>query len=378
MNEPLKILVGRGNNGKVLDYEIQVVKNTHRTITGAQGFGHVTSEWTICEGKNLGRANETSPEDQAYLEAKAKWEKKKKSGGYWEDIKDIDKIKFIEPMLAWPLVNSKQNRTKKVKWPCMVDRKYNGHRVVITKNGAFTRTGERYEIIPHIVKALIPLFEKYPDLVLDGEGYNHIYRYKLCELNKILRTSVNITDELLARSEALVRLYVYDGYGFETITEETGCYERRQALNDILEGLDYVVWVPFKVANTLEEVYSIYTEYIEEGYEGAMIRNWDAPYQHKRTNDLLKVKPEDDDEAVILAIHKGVGNASNFAAKAFLRMVDGREFNATFKGPEEQKMEILKHPENWVGKEVTFLYNNVTGYNIPNFARIDINNCFKK
>jgi ATP-dependent DNA ligase len=378
MSAILSILYARGNNGKVLEFEIEVVGNRFRTITGAQGFGHVTTDWTTCEGKNIGRSNETTPEEQAFLEAKSKWEKKQKSGGYWKSIKDIDTLKFIEPMLAYPLINSKRDRTDRVKFPCMVDRKYNGHRVVITKNGAFTRTGERYSIIPHIVKALVPLFEKYPDLVLDGEGYNHLYRYKLCELNKILRTTVNITDEILARSESLVRLYVYDGYGFDNITEETGNLERRTALKKLLDGVEYAVWVPFQVAKTLTEIYTIYTEYIEEGYEGAMVRNSDATYQHKRTNDLLKVKPENDDEAIILSIHKGVGNASNFAAKASVRMADGREFNATFKGPQDQKMEILKHPENWIGKEVTFLYNDVTGYNIPNFARIDIDNCFKK
>ena len=378
MDNKLPILYGLGNNDKILEWLIEIDGNRFRTITGAKGFGHVTTEWTTCEGKNIGRANETTPEEQAFLEAKSKWEKKQKSGGYWKNIRDISKSKFVEPMLAWPLINSKHNRTKRVKYPCMVDRKYNGHRVIITKDGAFTRKGERYEVIPHILKSLVPLFEKYPDLVLDGEAYNHIYRHQLCELNRILRTTVNITDGLLARSEMLVRLYVYDGYGFDNITEETECHDRRQALKKLLGGVDYTVWVSFGIARTLEEVYVIYNEYVEEGYEGAMIRNWNASYQHKRTNDLLKVKPEDDDEAVILSIHKGVGNAANLAAKASLKMADGREFNATFKGSEEQRMEILKNPKDWIGKEVTFLYNGVTGYNIPNFARIDINNCFKK
>ena len=225
---------------------------------------------------------------------------------------------------------------------------------------------------------MVKLFETYPDLVLDGEAYNHIYRHQLCELNKILRTTVNITDDILKRSEAIVRFYVYDGYGFDNTDEETGNWHRRLGLKTLLKDIQYVVVVPFKSAKSLKEVYAAYEEYVEEGYEGAIIRNWDAPYQHKRTNDLLKLKPQEDDEATILEIHKGVGNAANFAAKATIRMADGREFNATFKGSEEQKMDILKHPENWINHEITFLYNDVTGYNIPNFARIDIENCFKK
>jgi len=349
MNKPLEILYGLGNNGKVLEYEMQVVGNRFRTITGSQGFGHVTSEWTVCEGKNLGRANETTPEEQAYSEAKSRWEKKQKSGGYWKNIKDINKVKFVEPMLAYPLVNSKHDRTKHVKFPCMVDRKYNGGRVIFTRNGAFTRKGEKYLTIPHIVKSLEPLFEKYPDLVIDSEGYNHLYRYELNELMSILRTSVNITDKLLEKSEKIVRLYVYDCYGFETTEEETGCWHRRLALNALLKDIPYTVAVPFKTAHSLKEVYEIYDEYVREGYEGAIVRNWNAPYQHKRTNDLIKIKPEEDAEATVITIHKGNGNASNFAATATLKMEDGREFDATFRGPEDQKIDILKHPENWVG-----------------------------
>lgn len=373
---PFGILFGRSNKDKVLDWHIEVVGNCFRVTHGGQEDKHITDEWTICEAKNVGRSNETTAEEQAYLEAKAKWEKKQRSGGYWLNIKDIDKTKFIEPMLAWPLVDQKHDRTKHIRYPCMVDRKYNGGRVIITKDGSFTRKGEKYEILPHILEALAPLFEKYPNLVLDAEAYNHLFRYKLNAIMSILRTTVNISDDLLKKSKDLIRLYVYDGYGFQNVSETTPCRERRSALETLLKDIPFVVWVSSKQANSLEEVYSIYQEYVEEGYEGAIVRNCDAPYQHKRTNDLLKIKPLEDAEAIIIKINEGTkGNSRGLAATATLRLADGREFNATFKGPEEDRMAIFKHPENWVGKEITFTYNHVTGKNIPNFARIDVNNC---
>ena len=376
--KPRPILFARGNNEKVLDYVVEVEGNKFRTITGAVGFQHVTSDWTICEAKNVGRANSTTSEEQAVIEAVAKWEKKKKSGGYWEDIKDIDKSKFIEPMLAYPAVDSKHDRRNRIKFPCMVDRKYNGGRIVRSIGGAFTRKGEKYLTIPHIIEATESLFEKWPDLVLDGEGYNHSLRYHLNEIMSILRTSKNATPELLTRSKEIVKLYVYDGYGFFDITEKTPCHYRRVALNELLKGMQFIEWVPFNMATSLDEVYYFYNEYVSDGYEGAIVRNCDAPYQHKRTNDLLKIKPEDDAEAIIIKINEGNGNAANLAATATIRMKDGREFDATFKGEEEARQDILKHKNKWLGKEITFLYNGVTGKNIPNFARIDINNCFKK
>src|SRR6185503_14048815 len=116
--------------------------------------------------------------------------------------------------------------------------------------------------------------------VLDGEGYQHELRFKLNELMSILRTtkSKKITPELLSRSEQIVRLYVYDGYGFDNITADTGNLERRKALKELLKNIPYIVWVPYRIANTLEDVYKIYDSDIADGYEGSIIRNCNAPY----------------------------------------------------------------------------------------------------
>lgn len=377
----LPTLYARGEGGKVLEWDIEIDGNKYRTITGQQGGAKVTSKWTVAEAKNVGQANATTPEQQAEAEAIAKWKKKIKREGYYEDIKDIDKVsRFIEPMLAHKL----RDHPDKVKFPCMVDRKYNGGRVVASSAGLFTRKGEQYMSIPHIENALAPLFEKYPDLVLDGEGYNHDLRFKLNEMMKILRTTKGskLTPELLARSEKIVRLYVYDGYGFDDITENTGNLKRRRALKELLKGIPYVVWVPFETANTLDEVYAIYQNYVEDGMEGAIIRMNDAPYVHKRSYDLLKVKPTEDSEGTIVKILEGVGNASGIAAKATVRWngPDGPvEFDATFMGSLETRADILKNPDEWVGKEATFLFEGLTGKTPrrPNYGRIDPDNCFQ-
>lgn len=377
----LPTLYARASTGAVLEWDIEVEGNKYRTITGQQGGAKVTSKWTIAEPKNVGQANSTTAEQQAEAEAVAKWKKKIKREGYWEDLKDIDKKgRFIEPMLAQKL----HEHPEKVVFPCMVDRKYNGGRVVASAAGLFTRKGEQYMSIPHIEEALAPLFEKFPDLVLDGEGYNHDLRFKLNELMKILRTTKGskLTSELIARSEKIVRLYVYDGYGFDGITETTGNLKRRRALKELLKDIPYIVWVPFQSANTLDEVYAIYEEYVADGMEGAIIRNNEAPYEHKRSYNLLKVKPTDDAEGTIIKIIEGVGNASGLAAKATVvwNGPDGKvEFDATFMGSVETRQSILKNPDDWVGKEVTFLYNGLTGKypRRPNYGRIDPDNCFQ-
>src|ERR1035437_1716741 len=273
----LPTLYARSSTGAILEWGIAVEGNKYCTTTGQQGGQKITTKPTIAKPKNAGQANSTTAEQQAEAEAVAKWKKKIKREGYWEDIKDIDKKgRFIEPMLAQKL----HEHPEKVIFPCMVDRKYNGGRVVASVDGLFSRKGEHYMSIPHIESALQPLFEKYPDLVLDGEGYNENLRFKLNELMSILRTNKlsKLTPEFFYRSEQIVRLYVYDGYGFDGVTEDTGNLKRREALKALVKDIPYVVWVPFKRANTLDEVYAIYGEYVAEGMEGAIIRNFNAPY----------------------------------------------------------------------------------------------------
>jgi hypothetical protein len=99
-------------------------------------------------------------------------------------------------------------------------------------------------------------------------------------------------------------------------------------------------------------------------------------YEHKRSKNLLKVKPEMDSEAKILKVIEGSGNWGGTAKTATLDW-NGKVFDATFKGTQEQLREILKNKSAWVGKTVTFLYNDITGLGTPNFARIDVDNCIK-
>lgn len=382
----LPILFARGNKEQVLEWQIEIQGNKFRTITGAQGCQHVTSEWTVCEGKNVGKKNATTPEQQAFSEAEARWEKKQKSGGYWLDIKDIDKVKFVEPMLADHFKDHKH----KVKYPVMVDRKYNGMRQVTTRGGPTTRKGEIIHTAPHIFEALKPKFEQFPNLVLDGELYNHDLRFELNTLISIVRKSKHFTAADLAKSKEIVKYYVYDGYGFDfkdedggIVAEETPCFARRQSLKTLLADVPYVVVVPFDVCHNEGQVISAYYEYVADGYEGAIVRNWDAPYQHKRTKDLLKVKPEDDDEGKVIAINEGTGNWSGVAKTATIEW-QGNTFEATFKGSYEELAEVLKNTKDWIDKFVTFLHIGYTGKatptapkGLPFSPRIDINNCFK-
>ena len=95
----LNTLYARTNKGAIQQWTVEVEGNQYRTCFGQVDGKRQTAKWTVCEGTNVGRANERNAHEQAQFEAEALW-KKKKDSGYYEDVADIDKVKFVEPMLA--------------------------------------------------------------------------------------------------------------------------------------------------------------------------------------------------------------------------------------------------------------------------------------
>lgn len=364
----LPILYSRNATGTINTWEIEVDGNRYRTTSGNINGVKTTSEWKICFSKNIGKVNYTSSEEQAVVEAKAKWEKKKKEK-YFENVNDVDFQNFIKPMLAKDL----KSRLDKIRYPVYVDIKYNGMRCIVSKDGMFTRKGEKIISAPHIFEFLNPVFEKYPNAVFDGELYNHEYRYKLNEIISLVRKTVHVSEDNLKDSKNKVFYYIYDGYGFDNITENSLFLERRTGLSRILSNVPHVIPVWHRTAKKESEIWEAYNSYVQDGYEGAIIR-LNGKYEHKRSSNLLKCKPVDDAEFEIVDIIEGEGNRSGMAGKVVCKMKDGRIFGASMKGSETQFIEVLKNKQRYIGKVATIYFNGFTGLGVPSFAQFDCNN----
>ena len=364
----LPALYAKSEAGKTLMTVYEIMGDMFRSVTGLKDGARTASGWTKCVPTNVGRANARTASEQAIAEATARWKKKQEQEGYHLKDSDIDEgAGFVEPMLAYPMAGRELPKN------IMLDRKYNGMRMITTAQGGFSRKGKTIITVPHILYALKPLFHKFPNLVLDGEAYNHEYRYHLNDMLSVMKRTKPSADDL-KKSEQIVRYYVYDGYGFGDITEQTGNADRRVALHHLLKGIDYAIPVEGFFVKTEETLRKHYESFVADGYEGAIIRNADAPYQHKRTKDLLKLKPEDDAEGKILVVHEGNGAWRGCAKTATVQW--GKiVFDATFKCSQEEAKKILDGAGRWMGKKVTFKYNGLTGKGVPNYAQIDPDNC---
>jgi len=262
-------------------------------------------------------------------------------------------------------------------------------RMIATKEGLFTRKGEKYymDSVPHIWEDLQKFFEVYPDAVLDGEVFNDGLKDRLNELNSICATKKGkkINEAFLQKSKEICQYHIYDGYGFAGLLETNGYDIRMGLLKDLIEDKNRgLVGQSIKSIDTWlceseEEMLNVYNDYVAEGGEGVILRVSNMKYEHKRSKNLLKVKPEDDTEVYITDIQDGSGN---WAGKAKVISVhdkdgnikDGLRFDVTFKGNMTQAEKFLAEKDLHIGKKITIKYNGLTGLGTPQYAQLDYNN----
>lgn len=350
----------RTQTGAIQQWEIIVEGNAYHTQEGQVGGKLTCSSKTFVQGKNLGKSNETSPEEQAIKEAQAKWDKKVEKG-YTEDIKKIDSAKkFFEPMLSHKFKDYKDN----IQYPVYVSPKLDGCRMVATKDGLFTRNGKRYETCPHIINILKPIFNKHPNWILDGEVYTHSEQFeKIVSLVRIKKPST----QDLKDSEQLIQYWIFDGVVDNT---SLGFDKRFAEIKTELKTLNKnntIKIVENEPADTFDEVIGAHELYVGAGYEGVMVRAPSAPYENKRSKNLLKYKTFLDDEFKIVDIEEGSGNRSGMAGKILFNTKSGKTFGAGIRGGEEYYKTLLLHRGRLIGKTATVRYQNLTEDGIPRF-----------
>lgn len=358
-------LYKRTSTGAIQQWSIEVVGSTYLTSSGQVGGAISTTKPTKCKGKNVGKSNETTDEEQAQIEAKAKWDKQVKKK-YKEDPKDVDDYSFISPTLASPL----KKRTKPLVFPAYIQTKYNGVCCIIDKEfGSRSRTGEVFYNIRHINAELKAFFDENPDVVLHGELYNYEMREnlnQLVELVAVTRKDKDITPDLVVASEEIVRLYVYDGY---IKGKQDVAYKNRiSTLHDLIKDLKYVHRAPTYVVNNDEDIQEFFDRQVADGEEGAIVRMMNMPYVHKRTQDIVKYKVSESEEFLCTGFLEGKGDWEGIAKKAIMILPNGKTFNCNMKGSREFLREVLENQSKYTQKKYICDFQNYSEYGIPQIA----------
>jgi DNA ligase-1 len=367
----LPILYKKAQTGATRHWTVEISDTGYRAIYGQVDGKTTVSEWYLTEATNVGRANERNIAQQAQFEAEALWQKKKDSG-YTTEIGDINKKPaFVKPMLA----DTWEKRQDKVKFPVFSQPKLDGMRAVMTKDGAFTRNGKKWVTVPHILAQLQPIFDLYPDLILDGELYNHDFKD---DFNKIssLAKKTKPTNEDLQETAKLLQYWVYDVTCSPDASDRhkmpsSTFADRRDFIQNLFNtfecpAINVVETVHVSTQDLLDD---IYCNYLEKGYEGQMIR-LDTLYERKRSKSLMKRKTFYDEEYKIVSVEEGNGKKKGMVGYMFLEREDGVQFRSNIKGSHEFLQELFERRDELVDKYATCRFPNLTPDGIPRFPYV--------
>jgi len=293
--------------------------------------------------------------------------RKKKDKKYVEDIKDIHKAEGNLDGYSAMLAHKYKDHKHKINFPCALQRKFDGIRCLATKDGFFSRGRKKFSSCQHIWEELKPFFKKHPEARLDGELYTHAYKDEfelICHAVK--KTAEKATKEDLELQKK-VEYHVYDTPRLNGLIETASFMARQKMLEHELKNLKSV-----KVVETLfnineKDIEELKGKFIEEGYEGAMIRNKNMPYEYKRSYNLLKLKDFDDSEFEIIGIKEGIGNYAGRVGSFTVKMKDNKEFDAKLIGSIERLKYLFEHQDETIGKMATIRHQGLSVYGIPRF-----------
>lgn len=320
-------------------YEVDGEKWRGHSGHSAFGAADVPSGWKTCKAKNVGKKNSRTPEEQAAEEAEAEF-RKKLDREYRRTQEELDNVP-LSPMLAQKYKDLKKGLrfTPRV----YTQPKLDGIRMLASTAGGLSRDYQPFgKSVEHIQAALAPVFEMFPDLVFDGELYNHTFKNDFNSISSLVRTeTLDETQEIMCARYLQYHVYDLAVSQPRSVKAHASFAERSKQIEEIAERFDFslspIVVVPTYSCETLEDVDRHYGDFLAAGYEGQMIRTNEA-YENTRSWSLLKRKEFIDIEVPIIRLIMGEGNwdsipkAIEFMMPGDVRGEDGNRPKASIKG----------------------------------------------
>lgn len=366
--QPLPTLFKADSSGSIRRWTITTEGNTIVIEHGQIGGKIQTTKDVVKAGKNLGKINATTPEQQAEAEALSKWEKQKSKVGYVEDLtraaaQESD-LKGEECMLAHTYGTLENgvfvpDQNHKIKFPAYVQPKFDGHRCRTKPDKTLWSRGHKPILqMPHVVDALKLFWSQEDSLKNDGELYNHELKEDFEKLTSILKQQKKPHED-----HQLIEYHIYDvdipGRNFQ---------ERNLIISEFYKDHPILKVVETRLVNNHEEVLVAYEDFISRGYEGLIVRNIEGEYEGKRSYNLQKLKGFQDREFKIIGIKEGKGKLMGHAATFTCLTDENKEFEVKLEGATSYLKECFDNHSLWQGKLMTVRYIGWTKKKLPKTA----------
>jgi len=126
-----------------------------------------------------------------------------------------------------------------------------------------------------------------------------------------------------------------------------------------------IKFTPTFIVNNYEEAKVFHDEWVQDGYEGAMLKNKAGLYMFQyNSNDLEKVKDYQDSEFEIIGGKEGTGTDVGCVVYRCITE-SGGEFDARPRGTVEDRKEMFINLPNDIGKMLTVRYAELSDDGIP-------------
>ncbi len=318
-----------------------------------------------CTIKNKNKSNETTMNEQVKLECQSKWTAQFKKGYkiYNENNSDNqiqpssanEKPQLLLPMLAQKFTE----RKKYIQLPCGVSRKLDGVRMIATlqqndKVQLTSRTSKEFYWMNIIRSHLYMIFKQFPNIILDGEIYSHTLPFStLCGAIRTLKSPstyddileywiFDIADDKIPYKERIDKLKKIKTWYESQLDTTTYCSIRFEFYEEI---------------DNLSVVQEYHDKYVNEGYEGLIIRNLKGMYKFQyRTNDLQKYKNFEDSEFKIVGFKAGQGTEKGAIIYICEVVPGGLTFDVRPRGSIEDRVEKYKCGNDFIGKNLIVRY----------------------
>ena len=267
-----------------------------------------------------------------------------------------------KPMLAYPVSDKPINYDE----PVFMQPKLDGVRCVIQANvkrhiltpdlneievKAYSRTGKEWKNIDHILFNLKPWFALNPNVILDGELYNHNLKDNFEKIISLVRKQ-KPTDLDALESADMVQFHCYD-----IIDEAKTFKERSEFIAQVVPRNHCIKHVPTMLVPTESQGKVNHARNLDSGYEGSILRTNDV-YQCKRSHSLRKFKDFSDAEATIVGYLDGKGKRTGTLGKFIMQDDEGMEFGCPpGKGYTYKDLaNMLDNIGDYIGQRATFTF----------------------
>jgi DNA ligase-1 len=118
-----------------------------------------------------------------------------------------------------------------------------------------------------------------------------------------------------------------------------------------------------------DDVTEAYKDFLNDGYEGAILRSLTMPYEGKRSVGLLKLKTMEDSEFEVCGVEEGKGKLMGKAGAiwCYTDSTKQKKFKAKMEGELESLEEYYVNIDKYLGRSLTVRFQNLTPDGVPRF-----------